>query len=76
MAHFRGTIEGNRGAVSRLGSRNSGLRVTAHGWGIGATVNISHFEGEDIITIWLNAGSGHGNQRRSLGSFRSEADKS
>ncbi len=29
MAHFYGTIQGNRGQASRLGSKTSGLSLTA-----------------------------------------------
>lgn len=32
MAHFYGTVRGQRGEASRLGSENSGLRVSACSW--------------------------------------------
>ena len=41
MAHFRGTVQENRGETSRLGSRNSGLVATCDGWNIGLTAEYS-----------------------------------
>ncbi len=38
MARFRGTIAGQRGAASRLGSKSSGLTVTCNGWDNGVLV--------------------------------------
>ncbi len=70
MAQFRGTLQGNRGDASRLGTKSSGLRVTANGWNIGAVVTLDHRNGEDVIHVGLNAGSGYGNQRRTLGTFK------
>ena len=32
MAALRGTLEGNRGTVSRLGSKNSGIQSTLNTW--------------------------------------------
>lgn len=59
MAQFRGTIEGQRGPASRLGSKKSGLSVTANGWSIGATVRLVHNDerGEDEIDVCLTSGS-------------------
>jgi hypothetical protein len=58
MARFRGTLQGNRGGASRLGSKSSGLHVTANGWEIGATVELFvNGEGQDEISIWLTSGS-------------------
>ena len=33
MAHFYGRIKGSRGEASRLGTKQSGISVTAAGWG-------------------------------------------
>jgi hypothetical protein len=41
MAHFRGTIRGQRGQASRLGSKASGLAVVAQSW-----------EGQIKVTLW------------------------
>jgi len=32
MAHFYGELQGNRGEATRLGAKNSGLRVVAASW--------------------------------------------
>lgn len=40
MAHFKGTIKGMRKEISRLGSKNSGIKVTANGWNGGIEVYV------------------------------------
>lgn len=58
MAQFRGTVSGQRGEASRLGSKNSGLVVTANGWNAGVTVDVSHIDGEDVFIVYRTGGSG------------------
>jgi len=70
MAQFRGTIQGCRGEVSRLGGKESGLRVTANGWHIGIRVELDHVNGKDIVTAYLTGGSnGRNMQSRQIGRF-------
>jgi hypothetical protein len=59
MAHFRGTLQGMKGEASRYGSKASGMRVTANGWDIGATVELSHDPktGKDTVVISITRGS-------------------
>ncbi len=58
MAQFRGTVQGQRGEVSRLGSKSSGLTVEGNGWGIGARIELSHNEaGEDVVQVYRTGGS-------------------
>ena len=57
MAQFRGTIEGNRGGVSRLGGKASGLTVTADGWNSGVKVEAFHIDGKDVFRIYKTGGS-------------------
>jgi len=57
MAQFRGTIEGNRGEASRLGTKASGLTVTANGWDTGVRVELSHRAGRDVVLIYRTGGS-------------------
>jgi len=76
MARYRGTIEGQRGPASRLGSASSGLRVTCHGWQSGVTVTARVLDdgpgsvpgalkpGEDIFTIEATSGNGYNDRRR------------
>lgn len=66
MARYRGTVQGQRGVASRLGSANSGLRVTANGWNVGANVYIDPCEGcgEDIVDVVRTFGSNTGGRPR------------
>lgn len=57
MAQFRGTIAGQRGEASRLGSKNSGLVVTANGWDTGVRVVARHVDGEDVFDVFATGGS-------------------
>lgn len=57
MAHFHGTIQGQRGQASRLGNRHSGLTVKANGWTVGATVDITHENGKDVVRVYRTNGS-------------------
>ncbi|AEL17687.1 hypothetical protein CUCO_81 [Mycobacterium phage Cuco] len=57
MAQFRGTLEGNRQMVSRLGSKASGLVVTANGWNIGAEIVLDHVDGKDLVRVFKTSGS-------------------
>jgi len=47
MARFRGTLQGSRGEVSRLGHASTGLTVKANGWDAGITVETIASQGED-----------------------------
>ena len=42
MGYFRGTLQGNRGGASRLGTRGSGLHVTAASWSGAVGVSLWH----------------------------------
>jgi hypothetical protein len=59
MAQYRGTIQGTRGAVSRLGHKTSGLHATVNGWNSGVKVCASYdakFD-RDVFEIYLTTGS-------------------
>lgn len=61
MARFRGTIQGNRGEASRLGTKGSGLGVTCNGWNGGVSVYADvNTKDEDVFYIYATAGSGYG----------------
>jgi hypothetical protein len=67
MAHFRGTIRGNRGEVSRLGTDN--LRACLDGWNIGVNVDLikSILAGrQDLIKVRLTGGSNNNMNRENL----------
>lgn len=57
MAHFRGTVKGSRGVSSRLGSKKSGLVVTADGWDVGIRVEVWHGGGKDHVRVWRTGGT-------------------
>lgn len=57
MAQFYGSIQGNRGEATRLGSRSSGMVATVNGWDVGARVVIRHIDGEDVIYVYRTGGS-------------------
>jgi hypothetical protein len=59
MAQFRGALQGNRGAVSRLGSKQTGLRASVRGWTAGVSVYAYHDEqtGEDVFKVREDGGS-------------------
>lgn len=57
MAHFRGTIQGNRGEASRLGSRAGGLQVTCNGWHDGIKVVAAVINDRDVFEVYSNGGS-------------------
>lgn len=67
MAQFRGTIRGARGEASRLGGKESGLRVTANGWHGGVEVRAYHEDGEDHFDVYATDGSGYGGGAGFLG---------
>ncbi len=79
MAHFRGTLQGNRGDASRLGSKDSGLQVTCAGWRLGATCHIDYNKSKqrDEISVWIDTGSGssYKTDQRFLGTFYRKGNK-
>lgn len=62
MAHFYGTLQGARGQASRLGSKRSGLTVTAQTWHGSLTLTLWHDDetGQDMFTLQACEGSGRG----------------
>jgi hypothetical protein len=57
VAHFYGTVHGNRGEVSRLGSAQSGIAVRANGWNTGVRVSGMVEDDKDVFYIFANGGS-------------------
>ena len=66
MAHFRGTVVGSGDAISRLGSKSSGLDVEANGWTTGVTICLYHNKEKrvDCVKVWRTSG-GYDDNRRS-----------
>ena len=75
MAHFRGTIEGNRGDTSRLGTKKTGLIVTANGWKAGVQVEVRHDKekNSDVFEIYKTTGGDCAIVKELIGSFRVKA---
>jgi len=65
MAQFRGTVEGNRGEASRLGTPASGMVTTCNGWNMGVTVIATHNDGVDRFEV-LKTGGSNNNWKREL----------
>lgn len=57
MSQFYASIQGNRGEVSRQGSKKSGIRGHIRGWNIGVRVICRHIDGEDVCTVYRTGGS-------------------
>ena len=54
MAEYIGYLRGNRGQVSRLGSKSSGMVAEARGWNHGGSIAL---EVDGDIVLSLNGGS-------------------
>ena len=63
MAHFYADIQGNRGAATRMGTKDSGIAGHIRGWKCGARVSCDCVNGEDVCTVTATAGSGYGKSR-------------
>lgn len=66
MAQFRGTIKGQKGEESRLGSKPSGFCATVDGWNAGIYVEARWDErlGMDVFRVYETGGSnGRGGSR-------------
>ena len=63
MARFIGEVRGNRGAITRLGSKSSGMNTECNGWNSGVKVTAIYNAEFDIdeFLIYATNGSGHGN---------------
>jgi len=58
VAHFRGTVQGNKRKASRLGSKQSGLRATVNAWDSGVEVEAYHDEeGKDCFRVYVTGGT-------------------
>ena len=60
MARFLGAIQGRKGAVTRLGDGNSGIRAQAQGWNAGVTVHggpVTLGSDQDAFVVTLTGGS-------------------
>lgn len=57
MAQFYGSMKGNRGQTTRMGSKASGMTAHIRGWDIGVRVDLSHRDGVDYVQVYRTSGS-------------------
>jgi len=57
VAHYRALIQGNRGEVSRLGTKKSGMKAVVNAWGIGVKVEVQYENGENVFRVYKTGGS-------------------
>lgn len=70
MAHFIGSLQGNKGEASRLGSKRSGIRAKAQGWNIGGEVQcFIDDQGRDVVRLYVTHGSNAHNFPQLVGEF-------
>lgn len=74
MAQFRGTVEGNRSQVSRLGHKTSGLATECNAWDVGVSCFADHKDGKDVINITITGGSNRAGLTQILGWVDSEGN--
>lgn len=74
MAQFKADIQGNRGKVSRLGTKASGIKVHLNGWSVGCFVVLEHRDGRDVLRVFRTCGSNDSDPRELLVEIR-EGDK-
>jgi len=65
MAHFYGTLQGQRGQASRLGGKGSGLQTYAASWQGAVSVRLYYDEetGADMALVTLTRHHGKGSER-------------
>ena len=63
MAHFLGTVQGNRGEASRLGSKTSGLVTVAASWQGSVRTYLYERDGIDWVCVSLQPWHGKGSSR-------------
>lgn len=71
MTQYMGTVNGNRGVASRLGTKSSGLLTKCNGWNLGATCRIVHNETmqRDEISVFITTGTNGRGVSKFLGTF-------
>ena len=63
MAHFYGTLQGNRGEATRMGSKASGLTTYAASWKGAVRVTVYIHDGKDWVDVSLVQWRGAGTNR-------------
>lgn len=63
MAHFFGSLQGQRGEATRLGSKASGLQITAASWNGAIHVELFERDGKDYFVVRESKWHGSGKER-------------
>lgn len=63
MAHFYGSLQGQRGEATRLGSKASGLHITAASWHGAIEVELFERDGVDHYRVVERKWHGAGRER-------------
>ena len=69
MAKYYGTLQGNRGQASRLGSTASGISASVQSWAGSLTVSLDGDPDAPTVTIARAEGSGRGGKTIFVGSL-------
>lgn len=75
MAQFLGEVQGSRGAVHRLGGKDSGMDTRCNGWNCGITVYAHTVDDVDIFEVYRTGGSDGGRDRKLIATIRSDEDE-
>lgn len=65
MTQFYGSMQGNRGQATRMGTKESGFDAHIRGWDIGCRVVLRHIDGKDRLSVFRTGGS-HGHKPEKL----------
>ena len=78
MAQFKAEIKGNRGSVSRLGHKTTGISSHTCGWDTGIKVEGAYDEelDRDVFLIWQTSGSLGRRRDRLIGKLVGESYQS
>ena len=69
MSQFYANIQGGRGEATRAGSKSSGLWGHIRGWEVGATVDLLHIGGKDVVRVYATPGTNGPGARKLIAEF-------
>lgn len=76
MSTFYGMVQGNRGAATRGGSRDSGFRATAQSWDGSVITRLSYNQDDELmVSIEVADGSACSGSTIFFGTFQEYIDK-
>lgn len=75
MAHFYGNMQGNRGGVTRGGSKDSGMCAHVRGWNIGVRVSVSQLDGKDVVHVYRTGGSNGATSEELIAQYDADTPK-